>query len=69
VLIQTVFGRREDLEDMLVDPTYFQAIFHTLDRVKYLYQAQAELGMANESIASTSYVIVINGSRTTIVNR
>jgi ESCRT-I complex subunit VPS37 len=44
--------RREDLEDMLADPMYFQAIFHSLERVKSLYQAQAELGMANESIAS-----------------
>jgi len=43
---------REDLEDMLADPTYFQAIFHSLDRVRSLFQAQAELGMANESIAN-----------------
>ena len=48
--------RREDLEDMLADPTYFQAIFHSLDRVRSLFQAQAELGMANESIASTIYL-------------
>lgn len=34
-----------------MDPVYFQAIFHSLERVKALYQAQAELGMANESIA------------------
>ena len=44
--------RREDLEDMLSDPVYFQAVFHSLSRVKAVYQAQAELGMANESIAS-----------------
>lgn len=37
---------------MLVDPVYFQSIFHSLERVKALYQAQAELGLANESIAS-----------------
>ena len=46
--------RREDLEDLLVDPAYFTAIFHSLERVKALYQAQAELGMANEAIARTS---------------
>lgn len=51
--------RREDLEDLLADPVYFQAIFHSLDRVKALYQAQAELGMANESIASTRTRILI----------
>ncbi|KAJ7366983.1 hypothetical protein DFH08DRAFT_182263 [Mycena albidolilacea] len=42
---------REDLEDLLTDPVYFQAIFHSLPRVKAMYQSQAELGMANESIA------------------
>lgn len=45
-------SRREDLEDMLADPAYFQAIFHTLSRVKELYKGQAELGRANETIAS-----------------
>ncbi|GLB38360.1 putative modifier of rudimentary (Mod(r)) protein [Lyophyllum shimeji] len=45
---------REDLEDLLVDPMYFQAIFYSLDRVKALYQTQAELGMANESIANSN---------------
>ncbi|KAF8895345.1 hypothetical protein BD779DRAFT_1466786 [Infundibulicybe gibba] len=48
---------REDLEDLLTDPNYFQAVFHSLDRVKSLYQAQAELGMANESIARTTVYI------------
>ncbi|TFY63966.1 hypothetical protein EVG20_g6110 [Dentipellis fragilis] len=43
---------REDLEDLLADPQYFQAIFHTLRNVKELYQGQAELGLANESIAN-----------------
>jgi ESCRT-I complex subunit VPS37 len=46
------FGRREDLEDMISDPLYFQAIFHSLEGVKDLYRSQAELGMANEAIAS-----------------
>ncbi|OAX42872.1 hypothetical protein K503DRAFT_732870 [Rhizopogon vinicolor AM-OR11-026] len=45
---------REDLEDILNDPTYFQSIFHSLPQVKELYQAQAELGMANEAIARTN---------------
>ena len=46
--------RREDLEDLLADPQYFQAVFHTLPQVRLLYQGQADLGSANESIASTS---------------
>lgn len=37
---------------MLADPAYFQAIFHTLSKVKELYKGQAELGRANETIAS-----------------
>ncbi|KNZ76734.1 hypothetical protein J132_08806 [Termitomyces sp. J132] len=45
---------REDLEDLLTDPQYLQAVFHSLDRVKTLYQAHAELGMANESIANNN---------------
>lgn len=44
--------RREDLEDLISDPVYFQAIFHSLECVKDLYKSQAELGMANEAIAS-----------------
>lgn len=44
--------RKEDLEDLMTDSQYFQAIFHTLPKVKALVQAQSELGMANESIAS-----------------
>ena len=44
-------SRREDLEDMIADPAYFQAIFHTLSKVKELYQrSQAELGLANEQL-------------------
>ena len=45
-------SRRDDLEDMLADPAYFQAIFHTLSKVKELNQSRAELGLANEAIAS-----------------
>ncbi|KAK7681570.1 hypothetical protein QCA50_015303 [Cerrena zonata] len=45
---------REDLEDILTDPQYFQAIFHTLNQVKQLHQAQADLGLANETIAQNS---------------
>ncbi|KAI0697880.1 hypothetical protein BC835DRAFT_727006 [Cytidiella melzeri] len=48
---------REDIEDLLADPTYFQAIFHSLDRVKALYQSQAELGLANESIAKNNLAL------------
>lgn len=48
--------RREDLEDLLADPAYFQAVFHSLDRVRSLYQSQSELGLANESIASMCYL-------------
>jgi len=48
---------REDLEDLLTDPAYFQAIFHSLPRVKAMYQAQAELGMANESIAKNNLAL------------
>jgi hypothetical protein len=54
ILTDAFTHRREDLEDILADPAYFQAIFHWLERVRSLFQAQAELGMANESIASTS---------------
>ncbi|KAI0043181.1 hypothetical protein FA95DRAFT_1499005 [Auriscalpium vulgare] len=43
---------REDLEEVLADPAYFQATFHSLNAVKELYQGQAELGNANESIAN-----------------
>ena len=45
-------SRREDLEDILADPAYFQATFHTLSKAKELYQSQAEFGLANETIAS-----------------
>ncbi|THH09844.1 hypothetical protein EW145_g1744 [Phellinidium pouzarii] len=42
---------REDLEDMLNDSRYFQAIFHTLPQVKAMLQSQVEIGMANEELA------------------
>ncbi|KAI0822020.1 hypothetical protein BC628DRAFT_1328292 [Trametes gibbosa] len=45
---------REDLEDLLADPAYFQAIFHSLPQVKLLYQGQADLGAANENIAKNN---------------
>jgi ESCRT-I complex subunit VPS37 len=45
-------ARKEDLEDLLADNVYFQSVFHSLPRVKAMIQAQSELGMANESIAS-----------------
>lgn len=47
--------RKEDLEDLLTDQLYFQAVFHSLPRVKAMIQAQSELGMANETIASESF--------------
>lgn len=49
--------RREDLEDMLSDHTYFQSIFHSLSSVKAMYQSQGELGLANESIASNNLAL------------
>ncbi|KAK0449107.1 hypothetical protein EV421DRAFT_1779975, partial [Armillaria borealis] len=48
---------REDLEDLLSDHTYFQAVFHSLPRVKAIFQAQAELGMANEAIAMNNLTL------------
>jgi ESCRT-I complex subunit VPS37 len=44
--------RKDDIEDLLTDQLYFQAVFHSLPRVKAMVQAQSELGMANETIAS-----------------
>lgn len=48
---------RGDLEDLLVDPAYFQAIFHSLGRVQDLYKSQAELGLANETIAQNNLAL------------
>ncbi|KAH9924285.1 uncharacterized protein BXZ73DRAFT_50508 [Epithele typhae] len=45
---------RDDLEELLSDPQYFQAVFHSLPRVKMLYQGQMELAMANETIAKNN---------------
>ncbi|XP_006462609.1 hypothetical protein AGABI2DRAFT_193713 [Agaricus bisporus var. bisporus H97] len=45
---------REDLEDLLADPVYSQAIFHSLGGVRRLYQSQADLGFANETIANNN---------------
>ncbi|KAH8825245.1 hypothetical protein DL96DRAFT_1531109 [Flagelloscypha sp. PMI_526] len=42
---------REDLDDILNDPNYFEAILHSLPRVKAQYDSQEELSLANETIA------------------
>lgn len=43
--------RREDLEDLLADPQYYDAILNNLPRIKSMNQAQQELANANQSIA------------------
>jgi len=48
----TLSSKREDLEDLLREPAYFHAIFHSDQRVKALYEAQTELETANEAIAN-----------------
>ncbi|KAF8133774.1 hypothetical protein EV363DRAFT_933467 [Boletus edulis] len=48
---------RTDLEDLMNDPAYFQAVFHSLPRVQALYQSQTELGMANEAIAQSNLAL------------
>ncbi|KAF9533058.1 hypothetical protein CPB83DRAFT_758248 [Crepidotus variabilis] len=48
---------REDLEDVLSDPVYFQAIFHSLRQVRDLYTSQTELGLANEHIAQNNVAL------------
>ncbi|KAJ4482016.1 hypothetical protein J3R30DRAFT_2113097 [Lentinula aciculospora] len=48
---------RRDLEDLLNDTNYFQAVFHSLPGVKAMYDAQAELGNANESIAKNNLAL------------
>ncbi|KAF9817276.1 hypothetical protein IEO21_03536 [Rhodonia placenta] len=48
---------RDDLQELLVDPVYFQALFHSLNQVKALYQAQAELGNANDTIAKNNLTL------------
>ncbi|KAF8310564.1 hypothetical protein DL93DRAFT_2061938 [Clavulina sp. PMI_390] len=47
----------EDLEDLLSDPAYFHAVFHSLPQVKGLFQAQSELGAANEAIAKRNLAL------------
>lgn len=48
---------RQDLEDLLNDPSYFQAIFHSLESVKAIYKSHAELGTANEAIAQRNLAL------------
>ncbi|OSX57254.1 hypothetical protein POSPLADRAFT_1157774 [Postia placenta MAD-698-R-SB12] len=48
---------RDDLQELLVDPVYFQAVFHSLNQVEALYRAQAELGNANETIAKNNLAL------------
>lgn len=48
---------REDLESLLSDPAYFQAIFHTLGHTKAMLASQSELGMANEAIAKRNLAL------------
>jgi Modifier of rudimentary (Mod(r)) protein len=45
-----MYQSREDLEDLLRDPTYFDAFFGTLDRVQALYDAHDELLRRNEEL-------------------
>ena len=45
---------------MLVDPNYFQAVLHSLEKVKAMYQSQTELGMANEVIASVCRSVIVH---------
>ncbi|EJC98514.1 uncharacterized protein FOMMEDRAFT_171117 [Fomitiporia mediterranea MF3/22] len=48
---------REDLEDMLNDPQYFQAVFHSLPQVQAMFQAQIDLGMANQELARNNLAL------------
>ena len=50
-----IIHRRDDLQDLLHDQQYFQAIFHSLEHVKAVYRAQDEIVMANEAIASEPF--------------
>jgi len=47
-----ILCRRDDLQDLLQDQQYFQAVFHSLEHVKAIYRAQDEIVMANEAIGS-----------------
>ncbi|KZP05234.1 hypothetical protein FIBSPDRAFT_805970 [Athelia psychrophila] len=48
---------RQDLEDLLNDPAYFQATFHSLRQVQAFYQGHSDLGLANESIAKNNLAL------------
>jgi len=48
---------REDLEELISDPAFFHATFHSLPAVKAILHAQTELGMANESIAKRNLAL------------
>jgi len=48
---------REDLEDLLNNQAYFQAVFHSLPQVKAMVQSQIELGMANEELARNNLAL------------
>lgn len=48
---------------MLVDPNYFQAVLHSLEKVKAMYQSQTELSMANEVIASMYRFTIIHAGK------
>lgn len=48
---------REDLEDLLEDPQYYDAILNNLPRVKAMNQAQQELANANQAIAQSNHAL------------
>lgn len=45
--------RKQDLEQLVSDPEYFQSVFYSLTHVKDTLQSQVDLGRANADIAST----------------
>lgn len=49
---------RQDLEDLLNVPEYFQATFYSLPRVTEILRSQVELGRANEAIASKVQILI-----------
>jgi len=48
---------RDDLQDLLHDQQYFQAVFHSLEHVKAIYRGQDEIVMANEVIAKNNLAL------------
>jgi len=48
---------RDDLQDLLHDQQYFQAVFHSLEHVRAIYRAQDEIVMANEAIAKNNLAL------------